>query len=113
MIESARADLYCQPELSIAKKCTHNMITAREIISTILFIIAILLPFDMMANGFHWVYLAGSLLFFVLAYLIWPSKKKGQREGDNWVVDSLEFVIELPIELMVGLFRFFVRVLDH
>ncbi|GAA5315157.1 MAG: hypothetical protein AseanaTS_03610 [Candidatus Pelagadaptatus aseana] len=86
------------------------MNTFRELSSCVLFMIALLLLFEIFTAGFSWVFAGGSVVFFVLAYLVWPSKKKGQRNDDHWYLDVLEVVIELPIELVLRLFRFLARV---
>jgi hypothetical protein len=46
-----------------------------------------------------------ALVCFVLAYLIWPSKRQGQRHEDNWPLDVMEILIELPAEIIFWVFR--------
>jgi len=81
----------------------------REIASGIFFIIGILLTLNIIVDGFSWECLIGGVMFFVFAYFTWPSKKRGQRQGDNSFLDIIEFIIELPIDIFVSIFRFIVR----
>ncbi len=85
------------------------MNTVREFFSVILFAAGVFLLLQILTDGFSWVYVSGSAVCFVLAYLIWPSKKRGQRQESNWFLDILEFVIELPIEIIVNSFRLLAR----
>lgn len=84
------------------------METLRELIATLIFIAGTILIFSVFGE-FHWVTFGGGFTCFIVAYFIWPSKKRGQRERENFFLDILEFVIELPIELLMWVFRFFGR----
>ena len=56
------------------------------------------------------------ILSFVAAYIAWPSRKKGQRENNNIFLDTLEFLIEAPVDIVISTLkmigRFFGRVSD-
>ena len=81
----------------------------REITSIIIFFAALYCALDLFISGFNGLSLAAGALCFVLAYGIWPSKKRGQRHNDNWVIDLLEVVIELPVEMTIWLIRTLVK----
>jgi len=85
----------------------------REIVSIILFTVGIALSLEIIFEGFGWVYIAGALICFFLAYAFWPSKKRGQRQDDNTVLDWLELIIELPIEIFLWMFRLLARIIKH
>lgn len=77
----------------------------REIIATAIFIIAILLIVKLAAQGFDVGTLIAMIGCFLVAYFVWPSKRKGQRRDDNSWLDILEFIIELPTDLLFKLLR--------
>lgn len=52
-----------------------------------------------------WVLLGLAVACFLLAYWVWPSRRKGQRESDSAWLDVIEFVVEWPVELLVWLIR--------
>jgi len=81
------------------------MIKLRELIAIITFLAGILLLIKLCLHPFVWVTLIVAIICFVFAYLMWPSKKKGQREEDNWFLDIMEIMIELPLELFLWTFR--------
>jgi hypothetical protein len=82
----------------------------REIASTTIFIAGLLLALNFFRSEFDWILLCGSLGCFTEAYFIWPSKKRGQRDEGHWLLDTLELVIELPVEMVLWLFRLLVRI---
>ena len=82
-----------------------SMETFREIIATLIFIAGTVLIFSLI-GAFHWGALFAGFACFFAAYLIWPSKRSGQREGENYFLDILELIIELPIDMLFWLFRF-------
>ena len=82
------------------------MIIFRELLSIIVFLFAIIGICDSVINGVDYGILILSGVFFFISYLIWPSKRRGKREKDNWVLEMFfEFIIELPIEFVKFLFR--------
>lgn len=87
------------------------MITLREIIALIFFGAALALAVEFFLEGLIWIYLVGAAFCFALAYWCWPSKKRGQRDQDNWILDLLEVVIEFPVEAIVWCFRILGRTL--
>lgn len=77
----------------------------REIISVIAFLVAIYFVVDFFNSGFNWLDLIIGILCFFSAYLIWPSKRLGQRDDDHWLLNCLEVLIELPTEIVLWVFR--------
>ncbi|MCP5206976.1 MAG: hypothetical protein H7A01_07225 [Hahellaceae bacterium] len=82
------------------------MIALRECLSTLIFIVGIFATVSLISESFSWGLLLGAMFCFVIAYLMWPSKKRGQRETEHWFLDIAEFVIELPVEIMLRILRF-------
>ena len=87
------------------------MIILREITAVIIFLVAIYFIVGLFSSGFNWLYLAGCMACFLLAYLTWPSKKQGQRSNDNWLLDCLEVIIELPTEFLIWILRSLTRLI--
>jgi len=82
----------------------------RVIIAVIAFITGVVFLVDLISNEFYWGMFAFSVCCFVCAYIIWPSKKKGQRADDYSFLDVLEFFIEVPVEILKWLVRVFGRI---
>lgn len=53
------------------------------------------------------------LLGYVLAYFLWPSKRSGQRQESNLLLDVLEVIVELPVEAFLWLFRLLGRLVTR
>jgi len=88
------------------------MIVFREIIGLIVFLAGCYLLIEAIGTA-DWILVAASVTAFVMAYFIWPSRKRGQRhESSSWL-DGLEFVIELPVEIVFWLFKGFFRLFKH
>lgn len=85
------------------------METLRALSAIVIFISGLILTFSLV-NEFQWDNLLGSAVCFVVAYFIWPSKKRGHREQDNAFLDILELVIELPIEIFIWFLRLLGRI---
>ncbi|KZX83777.1 hypothetical protein A3715_28390 [Oleiphilus sp. HI0009] len=85
------------------------MIELREWSAGIVFLAAIAGVYTLFWDGFDGVVLAATLVSFIAAYVIWPSKRKGQRQDGGRVVDMIEVLIEFPIELFVWIMRFLGR----
>lgn len=85
------------------------MNTAREIIAVIAFLVALYFAVDLFNSGFTILSLVVCVMSFMGAYIIWPSKKQGQRNDDNWLLDIIEFIIELPAEVITWLIRLLAR----
>ena len=87
------------------------MTLLREIFSFLFFIAALALLTSLVLEPFSVESLALCIAFFVLAYFLWPSKRRKQRDDkDSWV-DWLELIIEFPVEIFLGLSRFLLRFL--
>jgi len=85
----------------------------REIVAVIAFILGVVFIVDLVSYGFNSRGLFFSVLCFVVAYIVWPSKKKGQRNDGNGFLDILELVIEAPVEIFMWLLRIVGRLLGR
>lgn len=56
-------------------------------------------------DGYEWWVIAGIAAFFMAAYWIWPSKRKGQRHDNYVFLDLVEMVVELPARITLGFLR--------
>ncbi|WP_042146355.1 MULTISPECIES: hypothetical protein [unclassified Pseudoalteromonas] len=81
----------------------------REAIALVFFIFGITLIYLIFDTN-QWEYVLGAILTFATAFLIWPSKKRGQREQESQFLDVLELIIEFPVELIFWLFRILGRI---
>ncbi len=81
------------------------MILTRAIIATVIFSLGIFFLVKLFITPFEWMNLIIALVCFAIAYFIWPSKRQGQRQEDNWSLDIMEILIELPIEIIFWMFR--------
>jgi len=86
-----------------------GMETLRELIATVIFITGIVLIAEVIGD-FQWGSLFGSMTCFIIAYFVWPSKKRGQRAQENSFLDIIELVIEFPVEMIMWIFRFLGRI---
>jgi len=86
------------------------METLRVFFSAIIFITGIVLIAAVIGD-FYWGSLFVAIACFVIAYFLWPSKKRGQREQENSFLDIVELVIELPVEMTIWVFRLLGRML--
>ena len=81
----------------------------REIVAVCLFLIGVFLVINAFIGKFDLLLLLTGLVCLLLAYFIWPSKKNSDRE-DNIYLDIVEFVIELPFDILLWVFRFLIRI---
>jgi len=86
------------------------MNTLREVIAVVVFTIAVVLLSNLTLKGFDGSLMAATIVCFIAAYIIWPSKRKGARRDDSHFLDIIEFVIELPVDLFLWLFRLTTRI---
>lgn len=86
------------------------MIFLRCFIGLILFAAGLALLVELVISPFNWVNLFGAMVCFSAAYFIWPSKKRNQRDEDYWFLDFLEVLIELPVEIILWIFRILGRI---
>jgi len=70
--------------------------------SLFLFILGGYLAWDLYASGFNLAVLIFCILSFVTAHFVKPKS----RDDDFWFLDALEFVIDMPYSMLVGLIRF-------
>lgn len=81
------------------------MTVIRATTATIFFILAVLFTIKLFTESFMWISLIIAAVCFALAYVIWPSKKHGQRHEENWLFDVMEIVIEFPVDIIFWIFR--------
>ena len=84
----------------------------RIVVATLFFIAGTFLVVGTLITGVNWQDLLAALLFYLFAYLVWPSKKRGSRETENPMLDMLEYVVEFPIEVIIWFFRLLGRLLS-
>ncbi len=77
----------------------------RAFFATGFFVVGIVSTVTLFKAPFEWMTLVVALACFVLAYLVWPSKSKGQRQDDYWPLDTMEILIELPADIIFWAFR--------
>jgi len=77
----------------------------RITLATLGFIAGTLLIMSLLFFQFDWKDMLAAFIFYLFAYSIWPSKKRGKRNSENAIFDVLEFVIEFPIEFVIWFFR--------
>ena len=87
------------------------VIEFREWISAIIFFVGMVGVCNLFVDHFQWPIVMATVLCFILAYGIWPSKRKGQRRDDSRMADILEIFIELPIEMFLWVIRILGRLL--
>lgn len=85
------------------------MIEIREWIAVIIFCAGIAGIYSLITSPFEWPILFATILCFTLAYIVWPSKRKGQRDDGGAIADIFEILIELPFDLFSWLFKFIGR----
>jgi hypothetical protein len=85
----------------------------REIVAVIIFIIGIFSVVDLVTNGINSEDVFIAVLCFICAYIVWPSKKKGQRDDGNSFLDILEFIIEAPVDILMWLLKMIGRLLGR
>jgi len=78
-----------------------------------MFVLGVVFVVDLVSSGFDLKGLLFAVLCFVGAYIVWPSKKKGQRDEGNSFLDILEVVIEAPVEIFMWLLRIVGRLLGR
>ena len=83
------------------------MTNVRALGATILLIFGLFQLLDLWLVGFSWASLAIASVSFLLSYWVWPSKRddpKHRYQHSQWF-DWLEFLIELPVEIVLWLIR--------
>lgn len=81
------------------------MTVLRECIACLLFLAGIGGIVELFSAGLEWQTLLLTIICFLSAHFIWPSKRKNQRKDDSRFLDWIEVFIELPIEIFTWLFR--------
>lgn len=85
------------------------MIVFREWAASIIFCAGVAGVWQLSSMAFEWPVFFATLFSFIAAYIIWPSKRKGQRSDDGRFADKIELLIELPIEFFFWIVRIFGR----
>lgn len=85
------------------------METLRECLAIFIFMLAVALIYAVI-DDFSWGSVLTSVGCFIIAYFIWPSKRRGQRNQENRFVDIIEIIIELPVEFFMWILRFIGRI---
>ena len=89
------------------------MIYFREWMAVLIFCAGLGGIFSLFSSEFAWPMLMLTVFLFVAAYLVWPSKKKGQRNDDSSAIaDIFELIIQFPVDLCLWLFRLLGRLLS-
>ena len=81
----------------------------RIIVATLGFIAGTFLMMGMFFDHFDWKDICAALLFYLFAHTVWPSKKRGKRNSESSVVDTIELIVEFPIEAIIWFFRALAR----
>jgi hypothetical protein len=77
------------------------MDTLRAVLATLALLAGIACLIHGFSGGPLWLCLGGTLLFFLLAYWLWP---RGRWQDSPWL-DVLEMLVELPVSLLLWLLR--------
>jgi membrane protein implicated in regulation of membrane protease activity len=81
----------------------------RAFLSIACFCLGIYFCIDFFLSNYDWTPLVFAVMAFLLAYFIWPSRRRGKREEEHAWLDFIEIVIELPVEIGLWMFRLFTR----
>lgn len=85
------------------------MNTLRECGAVLLFLAALASVVHGLSSGPWWPCLGLAALGFALAYWLWPSRRRGQRQDEHYWLDLLEILVELPVNLLLWLLRLLAR----
>ena len=84
------------------------MILLRSLLAIIIYCYSWFIIFNMCHDDeLSWIKLAFSISGFIVTYYLWPSKNKSKEEFD-WY-DVLDFIIDLPIEILTFPFKLIYR----
>lgn len=83
------------------------MIVLREITAFLLLFTGITLIVALDESVAIWVQIISVAACFIFSYLIWPSKRKGQRNNNNYFWDWFELILELPFQILKGVLKIF------
>lgn len=87
------------------------MMAVKQSIACLLFLVGIGGIVELFSVGLDWQVLLLTLICFLSAHFIWPSKRKNQRNDDSRLLDWIEILIELPLEVFTWLFRLLGRLI--
>lgn len=72
----------------------------RHIIAVVFFILGAVLVIELTTEGFKLGVFIFAVVLFLAAYIVWPSKTKGQRDQSGTFLDIVEFIIEAPVDIV-------------
>ncbi|WP_281649151.1 hypothetical protein [Parendozoicomonas sp. Alg238-R29] len=81
------------------------------LLSILSYSLGILLAIEFYESHFLAKYFVGLSVCFLIAYFLWPSRGRGKRNNRNFIIDIIEAFIELPIDVVLFLFRVIARML--
>ena len=81
----------------------------RAFLSIVFFCLGLYLIIDFFRSDYDWLLLLFAIIAFWVAYWTWPSRRRGKREDEHFWLDLIEIVIELPIEILLWIFRLSTR----
>lgn len=87
------------------------MTELREFVAVLLFVAALSCLVHAVTGGPLLLGLGLATLGFMLARWVWPSSRDGLREQGNRLLDWLEWLVELPGDVLLWLFRLVGRLL--
>lgn len=78
----------------------------REIFSVLCFCLSCYFILDLFNSGFSWILVVAMISFYIVAYIIWPSRHNKKSKTDDYgFLDTLELIIEFPYNAITSLFR--------
>ncbi|KID58309.1 hypothetical protein JF50_06440 [Pseudoalteromonas luteoviolacea] len=82
----------------------------REVIATVLFIIALVASYILFTDNFNLLFCALIPFCFLSAYLIWPRRENQGK--DSTVLDVIYTIISFPVDCVVRVSRLLYRFLS-
>ncbi|MDK1287334.1 hypothetical protein [Pseudoalteromonas umbrosa] len=81
----------------------------REVVATMLFVVAIVALYILFSGGFNLLFCFLVPISFVGAYFIWPRHES--RDKGSTVLDILEAIVLFPMECVIWISRLLYRLL--
>lgn len=81
------------------------MLIFREIGAVAAFVLAVCFLSTAIFDGIDVLSVLVGILGLLVAYFVWPSKRRGHQRNSHWLLDALEVLIELPGELFFWFLR--------
>ncbi len=83
------------------------MLLIRELSAIILWVVFLMLSASCIFSEFNLRNAIIAACCLLAAFVIWPSKRKGERQDDFWLFDLAELLIEGPVLLISALAKLF------